>query len=175
MSFDLDESESEAINGVKILTPSVHVEPRGQIWTSFESKSYADIAPLHFNHDKFSVSKKNVLRGIHGDTKTWKLIMCPYGDITVVIVDFRPDSPTYRHYEMLRLDFDSKKQVLIPPEVGNSFYVHSDSAVYHYKLAYEGDYADAGEQFTVMWNDPELAIPWPCENPILSARDERLT
>ena len=50
----------------------------------------------------------------------------------------------------------------------------SSSAVYHYKLAYSGDYIDADEQFTVSWNDPRLNIKWPTNDPILSERDARL-
>ena len=55
--------------------------------------------------------------------------------------------------------------------MGNAYYVISDNAVYHYKLAYEGDYIDANEQFTYAWNDASINIDWPIDNPILSDRD----
>ena len=62
--------------------------------------------------------------------------------------------------------------VLLPPGIGNAFYVRSEAAVYHYKLAYLGDYFDAADQFSVKWNDPEIAIEWPTNHPILSDRDK---
>ena len=65
----------------------------------------------------------------------------------------------------------NRVQILVPPGFGNSFFVHSDVAVYHYKLAYEGEYVDASEQFTVRWDDPTIGIKWPTDEPILSKRD----
>jgi dTDP-4-dehydrorhamnose 3,5-epimerase len=86
----------------------------------------------------------------------------------------REESPNYRKYERFYLSQSNKQLILIPPRYGNSFYVISEQALYHYKLAYDGDYIDADEQFTVAWNDSDLNIDWPCERPILSERDERL-
>ena len=63
--------------------------------------------------------------------------------------------------------------VLIPPGCGNAFYVSSEQAVYHYKLAYDGDYIDAAEQFSVRWNDPSIGIDWPVTEPVLSGRDSK--
>ena len=62
----------------------------------------------------------------------------------------------------------------MPPGLGNAFYVKSEIATYHYKLAYDGHYADVDEQFTVAWNDPRINIDWPTSDPILSERDKRL-
>jgi len=56
--------------------------------------------------------------------------------------------------------------------MGNAYYVSSEIAVYHYKLAYEGDYIDAKKQFTIRWNDPKIKIDWPTQNPILQDRDK---
>ena len=64
--------------------------------------------------------------------------------------------------------------ILLPPGIGNAFFVKSESATYHYKLAYPGGYADADEQFTVSWNDPRIKVAWPNDAPILSDRDKRL-
>ena len=61
---------------------------------------------------------------------------------------------------------------MIPPGMGNGYYVFSPTAVYHYKLAYTGNYIDADQQFTINWNNPKLNITWPVNNPILSDRDE---
>ena len=56
--------------------------------------------------------------------------------------------------------------------MGNAYYVSSEIAVYHYKLAYKGDYIDAKKQFTIRWNDPKIKIDWPTQNPILQDRDK---
>ena len=66
---------------------------------------------------------------------------------------------------------DNKKMLLVPPGFANGFYVMSDMSVYYYKLAYEGKYNDAHDQFTIKWNDKRAKISWPCEDPILSIRD----
>ncbi len=176
MSIDFAIENSKSISGVRIITPSVYDESRGSIWTSYNNSQIDTLIPngLTFRHDKFSSSKNNVLRGIHGDHKSWKLVSCVYGGILQVVVDLRKDSSTYLEHECFHLGYDDRRMVLIPPGLGNAFYVKSETATYHYKLAYDGDYADAAEQFTVAWNDPRINIDWPTNDPILSGRDKRL-
>jgi len=176
MSITFVTKLSEKIQGLKIITPSVFEESRGSIWTSYNSVQLEALLPegLFFKHDKFSRSKQNVLRGIHGDNKSWKLVSCVSGSIMQVVVDMRPLSSTYLAHECFDLGSHNHQMILIPPKLGNAFYVSSESAIYHYKLAYQGDYADSDEQFTVAWNDPRLKINWPTHNPILSERDARL-
>ena len=174
MTFPASFRNGETIEDLVVISPDVFRENRGAIWTSYEQTEYEEALGLTFNHDKFSISKKNVLRGIHGDAKTWKLISCPFGDITVVLADMRAESPSYLKHEIFRLNEENKIQILVPPMIGNSFYVHSETAVYFYKLSYHGVYADFEDQFTVAWNDSRLGIEWPCEAPILSDRDARL-
>ena len=176
MSIDFAIENSKSISGVRIITPSVYDESRGSIWTSYNNSQIDTLIPngLTFRHDKFSSSKNNVLRGIHGDHKSWKLVSCVYGGILQVVVDLRKDSSTYLEHECFHLGYNDRRMVLIPPGLGNAFYVKSETATYHYKLAYDGDYADAAEQFTVAWNDPRINIDWPTNDPILSGRDKRL-
>ena len=149
---------------------------RGSLYTTFYRDVMEEFLPkeLYFKHDKFALTFHNCLRGIHGDTKSWKLVTCVYGEVTQVAVDLRKDSPTYGKWEKFIINQDNQVSVLLPPGFGNSFYVNSETAVYHYKLAYEGEYFDAADQFSVRWNDPTLGIEWPCENPILSDRDMNL-
>lgn len=176
MSIDFYIEDSEYISGVRIIAPSVYDESRGSIWTSYNSSHIGSILPdgMTFKHDKFSISKNNVLRGIHGDHKSWKLVSCVYGEILQVVIDLRRNSSTYLEHECFDLGNNDRRMVLIPPGLGNAFYVKSETAAYHYKLAYDGDYADADEQFTVAWNDPRINIEWPTTDPILSERDRRL-
>ena len=172
MGFKTNFYNGSVITDLVVARPDVYTEKRGQIWTSFLQQEFVNYVPFEFVHDKFSTSTKNVLRGIHGDHKSWKLISCPYGDISAVIVDMRSNSETYLKYERFELNSENRLHILIPPGIGNSFYVNSDVAVYHYKLAYEGDYIDADQQFTIKWNDLRLNINWPSGDPILSDRDE---
>jgi len=174
MAFKPIIEKSTSLEDITIIRPNEFKEHRGSIWTSFSNDYYNSLVPVNFNHDKFSISKKNVLRGIHGDHKSWKLISCPHGDILAVIVDMRPDSQSYLKHESFRINRDNNIQILLPPGFGNSFYVFSKDALYHYKLAYEGEYIDADDQFTIAWNDPRLNINWPTKDPILSNRDARL-
>ena len=143
---------------------------RGDIWTTYKKKTSA--IKLDFIHDKFSSSRKNVIRGIHGDYKTWTMVSCIHGEIYFVVVDNRPDSETYLQWDWMILDDKERKQVLLPPGFGNGFCVMSDTAVFSYKLAYDGEYSDVDQQFTLKWNDPRVSIDWPTTDPILQARDK---
>ena len=173
MTIDFKIIDEEKIDGVKLIFPSIASDDRGNIWTSYLKNDLKKLLPdnQEFKHDKFSQSKKNVLRGIHGDHKSWKLVTCVYGEIFQVVVDLRDNSPTYQSWISFDISDKNQKLVLIPPGCGNAYYVKSDNAVYHYKLAYSGEYIDYEEQFTYPWNDSRLNINWPSKEPILSNRD----
>lgn len=173
MTINFDIIPSDTIEGIYTISPSVGTDLRGNIWTSFVLDA---IQPLikngaKFKHDKFSKSKKNVLRGIHGDTKSWKLVTCVYGIMQQVVVDMRPGSPTYLQWQDFIIDAESPQLILVPPNMGNAYYNMGNDLVYHYKLAYDGDYIDANEQFSVKWNDKRIGIKWKCHDPVLSKRD----
>jgi dTDP-4-dehydrorhamnose 3,5-epimerase len=156
------------INGVVIRQPDAHTDHRGDLWTLWKDNDF----DLDFNHDKVSTSRKHVLRGIHGDNKSWKLVTCLYGDIYFVMVDNRESSDTFMRWESMTLNDRNRKQVLLPPGVGNGFLVMSKYSVFHYKWSYDGEYPDVDQQFTIKWNDPIVGVEWPIDNPILSRRDK---
>lgn len=143
-------------------------DSRGELWTTWD-KSWLSI---NFNRDKVSTSCKNVVRGLHGDFKSHKLVSCIYGELFFVIVDNRQNSPTYLKHTTQILSSDKKEFVLLPPGFANGFAVLSDFAVFNYKWSYEGEYPDVGDQFSLRWNDPLLNIKWPIDSPILSDRDK---
>jgi len=176
MSIDFEIKNSKILEGVKIIKPSISTDRRGDIWTSFLKDEIDGLLPdgLYFKHDKFSESKYNVLRGIHGDHKSWKLVTSVFGEIIQVVVDCRKDSPTYLKYEKFTINKESQQLILIPPGMGNSYYANSKDVVYHYKLAYEGAYIDANEQFTFSWDDESIGIDWGDIKPILSDRDMKV-
>jgi len=175
MSFkNLKVRTSKILPEVIIFEPEVYWDNRGNIFTSFHEdiyKKYLSI-DIKFKHDKFAYNIYNVLRGLHGDNKTWKLVSCIYGRIYEVVVDMREKSLNYLKWDAFELSSKNYSQILIPPGFVNGYYVQSEEAVFHYKLAYEGEYIDAGEQITIKWNDPRINIKWPCTEPILQSRDK---
>jgi len=153
---------------VKVYQPDVFEDFRGELFTLYKQEE----SSLYFNHDKVSISKQNVLRGLHGDNKSWKLITCLAGEVYLVVVDNRPDSPNYMKWDWVILTAKNRKQVLVPPKFANGHFVLSPEATFFYKWSYPGDYPDVEDQFTLKWNDPKLNITWPISNPILSSRDK---
>lgn len=175
MSYkEFEVTRSKIIPDILIVKPSIYLDLRGNIFSSYNQDFYNSFMPqnLNFKHDKFAESKYNVLRGLHGDNKTWKLVSCVYGEIYEVVVDMRQDSPTYKKWDAFDLRADDYRQVLIPPNFINGYYVKSEKAVFHYKLAYDGVYIDAAEQMTFAWDDKQFNIKWACIDPILQDRDK---
>ena len=153
---------------VKISQPDSFEDFRGELYTLFKQEEHE----LVFNHDKVSVSRQNVLRGMHGDSKSWKLITCLSGVVYLVVIDNRPESSNYLKWDSIVLSETNRKQVLVPPMFANGHLVLSDTAVFFYKWSYPGEYPDVKDQFTLKWNDPKVNVHWPIDNPILSKRDK---
>lgn len=161
--------EVSKLRNVLVFYPDVFKDHRGSYIETFNQKAYTKAIRKHtgftvsFKQDDLSISKAGVLRGIHGDAKTWKLISCPYGSIYLVVLD--PESGKWESFNIGPLTY---KQVLIPPGYGNGHYVHIDGSIFSYKQStYYGDV----KQFTIRWNDPKYNIRWPTLKPILSKRD----
>ena len=155
---------------VKRFVNKSFVDRRGYYWTSWKRGS---IKNLKFKHDKFSLSKKNVLRGLHGDNKTWKLVSCPYGKFLLVVVNCLKKSKDYLKWKSWILSHKNGVQILIPPNYANGHLCLSEKCLFHYKLSYIGSYIDVKRQFTLRWNDPKLNINWRIKKPILSIRDKK--
>lgn len=155
---------------VKKLINSAFKDHRGYYWTSWKK---GNIKNLKFKHDKFSLSKKNVLRGLHGDVKTWKLISCPYGSFLLVVVDCNKKSKSYLKWKSWLLSQKNGVQILVPPNYANGHLCLSKECLFHYKLSYKGSYNDTNKQFSIRWNDPKINVNWKIKNPILSPRDRK--
>ena len=156
---------------VKIYQPDIHTDFRGDLLTLWNRDTFEP--KLDFKHNKISTSRQHVLRGMHGDNKSWKLTTCLYGEMYFVVVDARPESENYLKWDSIILDNKSRKLILTPPQFAIGFLVLSDQALLNYMWAYEGEYADVDNQFTIKWNDPKVNIDWPIENPLLSLRDKK--
>ena len=156
------------LKGVKIFTESNFKDKRGILWTSWNKLK---LNKINFNHDKFSLSKKNVFRGLHYDNKTWKLISCAYRKIFLVIVNLDKKSSQYMKSQTFTLSHNENIQILIPPKFANGHYCLSRECLFHYKLFYKGSYNDVKNQKNIKWSDKRLNIKWPFKKPILSQRD----
>jgi dTDP-4-dehydrorhamnose 3,5-epimerase len=158
---------------VPIYSPSVYKEYRGEIFTTFHSETHPVMGLLPSNvsiHGRFSKSYKGVLRGLHYDNKTWKLVQALVGDIYLVVLDVRENSPTFGKWESYIISESTRHQVLVPPGFANGHFALTD-CVFHYNLFYEGEYVDENKQGVVKWNDPNFNIEWPSDAPILQKRD----
>ncbi|MBP7215987.1 MAG: dTDP-4-dehydrorhamnose 3,5-epimerase family protein [Candidatus Omnitrophica bacterium] len=156
--------------GVLLIKPSVFLDFRGEYVETFNKQLYAQQGvDISFVEDDVSMSKKHVLRGIHGDAVTWKLISCLWGEFILAVVNCDPHSSEFGAWETFTLSQKNRHQVLVPPKYGNGHLVLSDWAIFHYK---QSEYYDPKRQFTYVWNDPRFNIAWPIDKPILSKRDE---
>lgn len=157
--------------GVKLIEPSTRFEDFRGEYVEIYNRNLAHAAGIDvdFVQDDISISTRHVLRGIHGDARTWKLISCLHGRFYLVVVNNDPASPQYRQWEGFTLSDRNRLQVLVPPRFGNGHLVLSEQAIFHYKQS--TDY-DRASQFTLAWDDPELGLWWPIDDPIVSQRDE---
>ena len=159
------------LDGVLLIKPPTIFEDfRGTYVETYNEELYAKAGiNVKFVQDDISVSRRNVLRGIHGDGETWKLVSCLYGEFYLVAVNRDDTSSQCGKWESFVLSDRNRLQVLIPPKFGNGHLVLSELAIFHYK---QSTYYNRAGQFTIKWNDPGLGIEWPTSTPILSRRDE---
>ncbi len=159
------------LDGVLLIKPPTIFEDfRGTYVEIHNEKLYNEAGiKVKFVQDDISVSSRHVLRGIHGDGETWKLISCLYGKFYLVVVNWDKTSPQFGQWDSFVLSDQNRLQVLVPAKFGNGHLVLSDLAIFHYK---QSAYYNRAGQFTILWNDPKLDIWWPVKNPILSRRDE---
>lgn len=162
------------LDGVLLITPPTNFQDfRGSYVELYNQELYeAAGIKTQFLQDDISVSSRNVLRGIHGDASTTKLISCLHGSFYFVVLNQDESSPQYNQWESFTLSDQNRLQVLVPPKFGNGHLVLSETAIFHYK---QNSYYDRPSQFTRLWNDPELNIWWPIKTPIVSRRDEGLS
>ena len=164
------EVKTTELDGVRVITPpTIFNDFRGSYVETYNEKLYNEAGiNIVFIQDDISVSSKNVLRGIHGDDITWKLVSCLYGEFYLVVVNWDKSSPQFGKWQAFTLSDENRLQVLIPPKFGNGHVTLTEHAIFHYK---QSTYYDRARQFTILWNNPDLKIKWPIVNPVLSERD----
>ena len=157
------------LQGVKLLEPDRFEDHRGTYLEIYDAEKFKNVANVSFVQDDISVSNKHVLRGLHGDWNTTKLVTVVNGSGYALIADNRKDSPTYKKWQAFTLSAQNKYQLLLPPGIGNSILALEDNMIYYYK---QNTHFTDGKQFTIKWDDLNWNFWWPIKQPILSRRDE---
>jgi dTDP-4-dehydrorhamnose 3,5-epimerase len=164
------EIEKTGLDGVLLIKPSVFEDHRGEYVELYSEREYAGRGiGVRFVQDDVSVSTRHVLRGIHGDDVTWKLVHCLAGRFYLVIVDCDPKSGSFGKWQGFTLSERNRHQVLVPPNHGVAHLALTERIMFAYK---QSTYYDPSRQFTYRWDDPRFNIWWPVRDPILSRRDE---
>src|SRR6266702_7681848 len=122
------------LEGVLSIQPEAFEDHRGYYLETYNEKVYQEHGiPVRFVQDDISVSARHVLRGVHGDSETWKLVSCLHGKFYLVVVNWDERSPQYRQWDAFVLSDQNRQQVLVPPRFGNWHLLLSESAIFHYK------------------------------------------
>jgi len=160
------------LDGPVLVEPVVHGDERGFFVETFSRDAWAELGIdetfVQHNHSR---SGRGILRGMHFQTDPGqaKLVRCARGQIFDVVVDMRPDSPTFGEWEGFRLDDEAHRQILVPVGFGHGFCVLSEVADVTYLVS---NYYDPATEAGFRWNDPEIGIEWPVSDPQVSARDD---
>ena len=161
-----------ALKDVLIINCQVFGDVRGFLMESYNQQDFAEAGlTTTFVQDNHSRSEAKVLRGLHYQDMTAplaKLVRCTYGGILDVVVDVRVGSPTFGQWVSVELSAENKRQVFVPVGFAHGFATLGKAAEVQYKLT--SFYAPDAEN-TITWNDPDIGIDWPYDDPALSKRD----
>ena len=158
------------IDGPKIIKTNIYNDRRGFLKETYRNNL---IKNLNFPFDVMSYSKKNVLRGLHIQTKKSqaKIITVTHGKIFDVAVDLRKDSITFGKYASIVISDKSDFSFYIPKGFAHGFMCLSNECTVNYKCS---NYRDPKSEKTLSWNDKKINIKWPNKKPILSDKDKNL-
>ena len=163
--------EATSIPGVLLVTPNVFRDPRGFFIETYHEERYCAAGmAARFVQDNHSLSSHNTLRGLHAQLKRpqAKLVRCVQGAIWDVAVDIREGSPTFGRWVGAELSAATARQIYIPEGFAHGFAVLSPTAEVEYKCS---DVYVPEDQIAVRWDDPDLAVAWPLQEPLLSGKD----
>jgi dTDP-4-dehydrorhamnose 3,5-epimerase len=163
-----------AIEGALIIEPKVFGDDRGFFLETYSQKRYQDAGiPSVFVQDNLSFSRRGVLRGLHSQNPNaqGKLVSVPMGEVFDVAVDIRKGSPSYGRWVGVNLSGENKRQFWLPPGLAHGFLVLSETALFSYKCT---EYYSPKDEFTLLWNDPDIGIEWPIFEGIQLSNKDRL-
>ena len=162
-----------SLPGVLVLEPRIFRDDRGFFFETFNLAGMMELGlPAEWKQDNFSLSKKNVIRGLHYQIgqPQGKLVRVVTGAARDVVVDLRKSSPTFGRHTTVELSGEGSRMVWIPAGFGHGFAALTETVALCYKVT---DYYSPKEERTVLWNDPALGIDWgvAADEAILSAKD----
>ena len=160
------------IEGLFIIENKSFFDERGLFYESWNKRELSKLdLNVEFKQDNISISKKNVIRGLHFQQNPFsqlKLVQVIHGKVMDVIVDLRKDSKTFKKHETIILDADDKQMILIPKGCAHGFLSMEENTVFLYKCS---DYYNQENEITILWNDSDLGINWNTDSPIISKKD----
>lgn len=163
--------EAKHLNDVVVLVPDVFQDSRGFFMETFREDQFKTHGlPTHYVQDNHSRSSKGVVRGLHfqWEPPMGKLMRVTFGSAFLVAVDIRKGSPTLGKWVGVEASAENRRQVWAPAGFARGFCVLSDVAEIQYKCT--GIYNNKGES-GILWNDPEIGVKWPVNDPVLSDKD----
>ncbi len=162
--------ESAELADVLVLTPTPHHDERGLFTRTFDADIFAEHVTATFPQDSQSRSKQGVIRGMHGRSGRGeaKLVRCANGAVHDVLIDIRPDSPTFGRQQAFLLDDRDFRHLYVPPGFLHGFQALTPTADVCYRIDRPHD---PSEDLAVAYDDPDLAIAWPLPVTIVSPRD----
>ena len=160
--------ENVKIEGLKIIKSKIYRDKRGFLREIYKNRLFKD----SFLFDVMSNSKKNVLRGLHIQTKKYqaKIITVTQGKILDVAVDLRKNSKTFGKYFSIIISQNSEFSFYIPKGFAHGFLCLSKECTVNYKCS---QYRHKKSETTLSWNDKDVGIKWPIKKPILSIKDKK--
>jgi dTDP-4-dehydrorhamnose 3,5-epimerase len=159
--------------GLVVIEPKVFGDERGYFMEAYNARRYGEVGlDVDFVQDNLSYSRRGTLRGLHYQNPhpQGKLVQVLLGEVFDVAVDIRLGSPTFGQWFSVTLSADNKRQLYVPRGFAHGFCVTSETALFAYKCT---DVYDARAEGSILWNDPEIGIPWPVSDPVLSEKDQR--
>ena len=155
--------------GLKIITNKIYKDSRGYFKEDFKSAFFKG---ANFIFSCTSKSKKDVLRGLHMQTKNkqGKFVSVVKGSILDVVVDLRKNSKTFGKHFKIELSDKNGKSIFIPPGFAHGFLAKEKENIVHY---YNTNYRSSKNEVGIIWNDDSLKIKWPIKNPLLSKKDKQ--
>ena len=162
------------LKGLVLIEPDCYGDRRGFFMETWHRERYKELGiEAEFVQDNLSLSARGVLRGLHFQNPFGqdKLVYVLEGEVFDVAVDIRLGSPTFGQWEGFYLSADNKRQMIVPKGFAHGFCVMSDRALFAYKCT---DFYAPDAEKGILWNDPQIGIKWPVEEPLLSEKDLKL-
>jgi dTDP-4-dehydrorhamnose 3,5-epimerase len=161
------------IAGLLIIEPKVFGDARGFFLETWNEQRYREAGlDLRFMQDNLSLSRRGTVRGLHfqNPNSQGKLVHVIEGEVFDVAVDLRRSSPTFGRWHGLNLSGQNRLQFFVPPGFAHGFAVLSETALFAYKCT---ELYSPKAEMTLLWDDPDVGVQWPVNEPVLSEKDKK--